>query len=1079
MTKKFHSFVRTTLLRAALVLGFVSLAAGTVQAQTRTVSGTVKDSMGPVIAASVVVDGTTIGVSTDLDGNFKMEVPVSAKKLKVSYVGYDDAYVELLPSQTVYDVVMSEGSNVLNDVVVVGYATVKRRDVVGSVASVNAETLSQMPVASVSEAMSGRMAGVQVTASEGDPDAEVKIRVRGTGSITQDSSPLYIVDGFPVESISDIPASDIQSIDVLKDAFSTAIYGARGANGVIIVTTKGGSKDRITVNYNIYGGVKNMANKSALVPQNTYDFVRTQYEYAMLSGKLDSYYVSNYGLWEDMDVYRDMPGNDWVEQVFGRTGTVFDHNLSVSGGGEKFSWTGSYAHHDEKTIMKGSDYKRNNLNFKAQFKPVKRVSIDVNVRYSDVDVSGSGANALNDRGSTSGTSRLKNAIVYSPIPRDAAIVDEDNPDDYNNYVHPLQAIADNDSRYNRTTWNANAAFSWEIVDNLRLRVEAGLDDYKETRDKFYGVSSYFSRQGADLLYQNQPAAEWEATYRRKIRSTNTLQYDFKNLLPEDHSLNVLLGQEYLVTRQHKANALVQGLPDFFDSDMAWKFMASGKDIKSFSHTYSNDDILFSFFGRINYDYKGKYMLSGTMRADGSSKFAKGNRWGYFPSVAASWRISGEEFMQGAASWLDNLKIRYSFGTAGNNNIPSGQTSTLFSASNTSWISQGSVIWNAGSDMANPDLKWETTYSHNIGLDFGFWNSRLTGSVEVYQADTKDLLIRFPVTGGYSNQYRNLGEVRNRGVEVTLGAALVRKEKWGINFDANISFNKNEVTNLGGLSEISAQAGMFSTETPTPDYRVTVGRPLGDIYGFVNDGMYTVDDFDFNASSGAWTLKPGVVDASSITGSAVRPGSPKFRSLTGGSKITNDDATRIGNTQPLFTGGFSLTAYAYGFDIAANFTYSYGGQIYNANKVEFSTTKTTQGQNALNTVSPDNRWTNIDWTTGELVNDPERLSAMNAGKSMWTPYSTKRFAQSWAIEDGSFLRLSSLTIGYTVPERLTKKIRLTRVRVYATGTNLFCWTPYSGYDPEVDARRSTPLTPGVDYSAFPKSRSWVFGLNLSF
>ena len=539
MTEKFNSFTKTATLRLALGLAFVSLAVGSASAQSRVVSGTVKDSMGPVLAASVVVEGTTIGVSTDMNGKFKIDVPASAKQLRVSFIGYDDAYVNLNPSQTDYDITLNESSNQLDDVVVVGYATVKRRDVVGSVSSIGNEALTQMPVASVSEAMAGRMAGVQVTATEGDPDADVKIRVRGTGSITQDSSPLYIVDGFPVESISDIPASDIQSIDVLKDAFSTAIYGSRGANGVIIVTTKSGEAGRITVNYNIYGGVKNMANKDALVPQNVYDFVRTQYEYSMLKGNTSSYYTPNYGVWEDMDLYRNMQGNDWVEQVFGRTGTVFDHNLSVSGSGDKYRWTASYSHHDEKTIMIGSDYKRNNLSFKGQFNPVKRVSIDLNIRYSDVDVTGSGANGLNDRGSSS-NSRLKNTIVYSPIPRTAAIADEDNPDDYDKYVHPIQAVRENDSRYSRTTWNANAAFQWEIIDNLRLRVEAGLDDYKETRDRFYGISSYASRY-ASAGYQNMPLAEWTGTYREKVRNTNTLQYDFKDVLPQDHNLNILAG----------------------------------------------------------------------------------------------------------------------------------------------------------------------------------------------------------------------------------------------------------------------------------------------------------------------------------------------------------------------------------------------------------------------------------------------------------------------------------------------------------------------------------------------------------
>ena len=1048
-------------------------------ASAQQIGGLVKDSAGePIIGATVVVDGTLLGASTSVDGTWSLDIPDAANKtLVISYVGMQTERVAI-GTRTYVEVTLQDSATTLNEVVVVGYATVKRRDVVGSVASVNAEALTQMPVASVSEAMSGRMAGVQVTATEGDPDADVKIRVRGTGSITQDSSPLYIVDGFPAESISDIPASDIQSIDVLKDAFSTAIYGSRGANGVVIVTTKSGATGRVTVNYNLYAGFKEMANKDALVPQTTYDFVRTQYEYGLLAGKLDSFYTPNYGVWEDMDLYRGMPGNDWVEQVFGRTGSVFDHNLSVAGGGDKFKWTASYSHHDEKTIMVGSDYTRNNLAFKGQFTPNKRVSIDVNVRYSDVDVTGSGANAAEDRGSASSNSRLKNAIVYSPIPRYAAIVDEDNPDDYSNYVHPLQAVADNDSRYNRTTWTANAAFNWEIIDNLRLRVEAGIDDYKQTRDRFYGVSSYASRY-ASAGYQDMPLTEWQGIYRDKIRNTNTLQYDFAKVLPQDHNLNILVGQEYMVTRKNTMTSVVEGFPDFFTSDMAWRFMASGEHPLSSSNVYDNDDILFSFFGRVNYDYKGKYMLSGTMRADGSSKFSKGNRWGYFPSVAASWRLSGEEWMKDA-DWVDNLKIRYSFGTAGNNNIPSGQTATTFGASATSWISQGTVIWTNGSAMSNPDLKWETTYSHNVGVDFSFWNSRLTGSVEVYKSNTKDLLINFPVTGGYSTQYRNLGEVENRGLEVTLGAALVRKEKWGINFDANIAFNKNKVVDLGGLSSITASAGMFSTEI-NYDYMVTVGRPLGDIYGYVNQGMYTIDDFDYNASTGAWTLKEGIADSSPVTGSLVRPGSPRLAKLSDDdpTKITANDIVRLGNIQPTFSGGFSLTAYAHGFDLAANFTYSYGNKVYNANKIEFSTNKQNQGQNVLNWMSPDKRWTNVDWNTGELITDPEQLAAVNAGRTMWTPYSNKRVAQSWAVEDASFLRLASLTIGYTLPEKLTNKVRLTRVRVYATGTNLFCLTPYTGYDPEVDTRRSTPLTPGVDYSAFPKSSSWVFGLNLSF
>ena len=1071
--------------RLKFVLTLLLMGGGILSAAAQEIKGVVKDKSGePVIGATVIVEGTAIGESTDVNGEWALNIPnASSQKLEISFIGMKTQVITI-GSQTFIETVLEDDSTTLDDVVVIGYATVSRRDVVGSVSSVNAETLAQMPVASVSEAMSGRMAGVSVTTSEGDPDADIKIRVRGAGSITQDSSPLYIVDGFPVESISDIPASDIQSIDVLKDAFSTAIYGSRGANGVVLVTTKSGTSDRVTVNYNGYVGIKNMANKDALAVQNVNDFVRTQYEYELLDGSISGF-ENMYGMWSDIDLYKNMKGIDWVDQIFGRTGVSNDHNISVTGGGEKFKMSLSYAHHDENAIMINSNYKRDNLAFKTSYSPNKRVTLDVNARYSNTRVRGAGANALNDLGSSSGTSRLGNSIIYSPLPF-LSIFDDasgDTEEDLNVAVRPDVSVRDDDKKRERVNWNVNGAFSWEIVDNLRLRIEGGLDDYRNTDNYYLGVTSYYSRISAQAGYKSLPVARYVDQTRKRMRSTNTLQYNFKKLLPENHSLDLLLGMEYVVTNSNTMTAEVQGLPEFFDADLAWKNMSSGGYNYTANVKYATQDRLFSFFGRANYDYKGKYSLSATMRADGSSKFARGNRWGYFPSAAAAWRISGEEFMSSAQNWLDNLKLRYSFGTAGNNNIPSGQIIPLYSSSNTGNSGLGNVIWGTGTtDMPNPDLKWETTWSHNLGLDFSFWNARLSGSVEVYQSDTKDLLIHFPVQGaGYEYQYRNFGSIRNRGIEVTLNASLVRKEKWGIDFSGNISFNKNEVTDLGALDQIGSRAGMFSTETAWDDFRVKVGRPIGDVYGLVNDGMYTINDFDTDVynQTGRWVLKEGVASSSSLLSYDPRPGSPKFIDTDGNGVINGADAQYLGNVQAKFNGGFSLSAYFYGFDLAANFTYSYGNMVLNANKIGFSTTRQKRGMNVLDIMSPENRWTNIDWNTGEEITDLDQLARVNAGKTMWTPYSKGRLVQSWALEDASFLRLASLTLGYTLPQHLTKKILIQRIRVYVTGTNLFCLTPYSGYDPEVDTRRSTPLTPNVDYSAFPKSRSWVFGLNISF
>lgn len=1056
-------------------------------AMAQKIGGVVKDSAGnPVIGASVVVEGTTLGASSGVDGSWTLQVPDASKKTLVfSYIGMKTQRVAI-GTKTQIDVTLADESTALDDVVVVGYAAVKRRDVVGSVASVSADALTQIPVNSVTEALSGRMAGVTVTASEGDPDAEIKIRVRGGGSITQDNSPLYIVDGFPVESISDIPASDIASIDVLKDAFSTAIYGARGANGVVIVTTKSGESGRITVNYNAYYGIKKFANQDALTPMTPYEFVQYQYEAAMVESKLDTNYEPYFGGFADMDLYKNLQGIDWLDQTFGRTGTTFNHNLSISGGGDKFKWTAGYAHIDERAIMVGSTFKRNNLNFKANYKPTKKVGFDFSIRYSDTNVRGAGSNSYNDSGSTSGNGRVKHAIQYRPFPFSTAVSGDDDETMAGDNVNPLIATADNDSRYERTNWNANAAFQWEIVDDLKLRVEAGLDTYDQTKDRFYGMTTY-------LIYNSNrpgPATQYTDYKRNKIRSTNTLSYDFKNVIGnEDHNLNLLLGQEYIVTRSNTLTAWAYDFPDFYDSMMAWQMMSSATGTRSINNFYDPDDRLFSFFGRLNYDYKSKYMFSATMRADGSSKFAKGNQWGYFPSAAVSWRLSGEEWMKDIR-WIDNLKLRYSYGTAGNNNIPSGLMLQEFAGNDNpnNWYLYDNW-WGVAKDdnakivMANPDLTWETTYSHNLGLDFSFVRGRINGSIDVYQNNTKDLLIQYPLTGsGYEYQYRNLGETRNRGIELAATFVLLEKPDYGLTFTANASYNENTVMDLGGLDYLDGlQSGWASSEIGT-DYRVTVGSALGQMYGYVSDGRYEVDDFNY--VDGKWVLKEGIVDCSAVIGSTyLRPGAMKLKNVDGSedNKVTTADRTIIGNAQPKCTGGFSLTGYAYGFDFAANFNWVYGNQIYNANKVEFTSERGTKNnfRNLIDVMATQNRWTNIDWTTGELITDPETLAAVNAGTTMWSPLMSSAVFSDWAVEDGSFLRLSSVTLGYTLPDRWMQKLRIKKFRLYVTGANLFCWTGYSGYDPEVDTRRATPLTPGVDYSAYPRSRSVVFGANLTF
>ena len=1037
------------------------------------------------------VEGTTIGTVTGLDGDYSLSVPADAVNLVFSFIGLADQTVAIA-GQSQINVVLKADNTILDEVVVVGYATVKRRDLLGSVSSVTSDKLTEQPVTSVSQALSGKMAGVSVVTTEGDPDADIKIRVRGGGSITQDSSPLYIVDGFPVESINDISSSEIASIDVLKDAFSTAIYGSRGANGVVIVTTKSAEKgQKISVKLNTYYGLKKMANAGAIQAMDAENFVKFQYELGMIRDDISSHYTPYFGAFSDIDLYTGLPTNNWVDAVFGNTGSTFSADASVSGSGEGYNWTIGYAHMGDNAIMSGSNYIRDNLNFKGNFKTSKHTSIDANVRYSRINVRGSGANGINDTGTTSGNGRLKHAVSYAPIPVSAVSTDSDLEQDYGDNAPPLLSVADNDSKRIRTTWNANAAFNWEIIKNLRLKIEGGLEDYNQQDDRFYGLTTYYVANNSTV--KNTPSSQRKDAYRTRYRNTNTINYDFEEVLKNnDHHLTALLGEEMTITKSNTLTMMVDGLPTFYDAQMAWNFMASGTPAST-NNYYSPDDKLLSFFGRVNYDYKHRYSVGATLRADGSSKFARGNRWGFFPSAAASWTISNESWMDSAHSWLDQLKLRYSFGTAGNNNIPSGQLLKQYASSTSSWISMANNIFTAGKVLNNPDLTWETTYTHNIGLDFSFWQGKLSGSIEVYQNDTKDLLINFPIPGsGYDSQYQNVGSTRNRGVELTLNAPIIQKKDFSLNIGGNIAYNQNRVTSLGGLQSIMAQSYWASTEVGD-DYIVQVGQPLGNMYGYVSDGMYTTDDFTWDGNK--WVLNEGVVDCSSIIGSAyMRPGAPKYKDIagadlldengnvigtTGDGKVTVADRTIIGNAAPDFTGGFSLSGYFKGIDFSANFNFMIGNDVYNANKVEFTSSRKYYNRNLVNSMDVSKRWTNVDWNTGELITDAATLESVNAGKTMWNPAIGSAVFSDWAVEDGSFLRMQSATVGYTLPEDLTKKIHIRKLRVYVTGTNLFCLTKYSGYDPEVDTRRATPLTPGVDYSAYPKSIGFVAGLNLTF
>ena len=1057
-------------MRSVLLLAFL-LFVGSISAQTVKVN--VKDSQGEaVIGASVIEQGTRNGGVTDFDGNFTINLS-AGKPIVISYIGMKTKTINAKGKSEIA-VVMEDDATTLQEVVAIGYGSVRKKDLTGSVATVSSEALQAVPVANASEALTGKMAGVNITTTEGSPDAEVKIRVRGGGSITGDNTPLFIVDGFPVESISDIPASDIEDITVLKDASSTAIYGSRGANGVILVTTKSGKEGKVNVAYNVFYSWKKMAKK--LNTLSASDYVNYQWEYAQLRDNEEKF-TNLFGNYQDADLYANAPTNDWQDQVFGRTGHTFNHNLTISGGSDKTQFNFGYAHIYDKAIMIGSGFSRDNLSLKLKHKASKSISLDFNVRYANSTVYGAGANESKNEVS-SADSRLKNVMIY-PMFNFTDLSDGYDPD--LQLTNPITSVYDTDRKQNRQTFNMNGSVTWEIIKDLKLKVELGLDWYYNTDQKYYGNSTYNARTNSVDADGTHPMAYFIDSKRQTYRNTNTLSYDFKKLLGKNslHKLNVLLGEETINKRSSVNEDRLSHYPTSFTAEQTWSLSTQGTPY--LVNKYINaDDNLLSFFTRANYNYDDKYLISATFRADGSSKFAKDNRWGYFPSAAIAWRISSEPFMKSTEKWLDDLKLRLSYGTAGNNNIPSDQMAPVWSSSSSVWFNNFSSYWTTGEQASNPDLKWETTITRNIGLDFTLFRGAINGSVEYYYNSTKDLLINFPVSGsGYKYQYRNLGETQNKGVEVSLTWNAINKKNYGLTISGNIGFNKNEVVDLGSLTEYSASSGWAST-TIQGDYVVKPGRPVGEIYGYKVAGRYEVSDFeDYTASGDKWVLKSGVASDASVIGSSyLRPGALKLVDTNGDGVVNSNDIDVIGDTNPTASGGFAINARAYGFDLSANFTYSIGNKVYNANKIEYTTSYQYYFRNMLDIMEAGERWTNLDPVTGLITNDATRLEELNANTTMWSPY-TGNVLTDWAIEDGSFLRLSTLTLGYTLPKDLLKRIGISNLRLYTTCYNVFCLTGYSGFDPEVSTRNKTALTPGVDYSAYPKSRQFVIGLNLNF
>ena len=1094
-------------MRIVLVLALL-LFVGNMYAQT--VSVNVKDSQGEaVIGASVIEQGTRNGGVTDFDGNFTIKL-TAGKPLVISYIGMKTKTVNT-KGQSAISVVLEDDNTTLNDVVVIGYGTARKKDLTGAVSTVKGADLAKVPVTNVAEALTGKLAGVQITTTDGSPDAEMIIKVRGGGSITGDNSPLYIVDGFPVSSISDISSSDIEDITVLKDAASTAIYGSQGANGVILITTKSAKSGKTQVSYNMYIQGKTIRKK--LDTMDPYQYVMYLYERQALQGASGiSSFEKRYGAYDDLDLYKYQNGHDWQDEMFGNHDISQSHNISISGGSDKTKFTLSGTYANDNSLMEGNGYRRYNMNFKLKHELYKNLDLDFGVRLADTETKGQGT------GGGSYKIRSYDAIATGPVfgLYDQIEIDPSSmtDDEYEEYINSTRTLKDRVNDYWRRKddrrYNFNAAINWKINKMFTLRGEGGYDySFYQLKDWWGARSSMAVQNGG-----SQPMGQWDKKDTWKFREATTL--NFKKVFNKIHDVNVMVGQEYVATNYETMSMTGK----YFQKDIqpekmfaAMQNNSKATGAQTISSTLGQEDRTVSFFGRVNYTLMDRYLLTLTFREDGSSKFSEGNRWGFFPAAALGWRIIEEPWMEKAKSWLSNLKLRLSYGTAGNNRIGSAMFETTYKAySSSKYYGAGNqqnphyTLNNA--QLANPDLKWETTITRNIGLDFGFFNERLTGTLDFYSNSVKDLLVEVPITAiGYTSMQQNIGETSNKGIELTLNAVILQHKDYSLNFNFNIGVNKNEVKQLSnGVTQMAFNSGAFSTDMRgSDDYRVIVGEPLGLVWGFEYDGIYGVDDFetyvDDNGktqfrfdSSGRYILKEGVVDNTYYTAGSkagLRPGAPKFRDLNGDGKIDADnDRTIIGKAQPKLQGGFGLNATYKWFDFAANFNYVVGNDVYNMDKMITYQSYRNQWAALRQEMAPvtlgGDAWTYLDQATGTIVTDYETLKAMNANASLWSGATTSDnnpVPNSYFIEDGSFLRLQNLTLGFTFPKAWTQKFACNQLRLYCTLNNVFCITKYTGYDPEVNSAirgsKTSGLTPGADFSAYPKSFSWTVGANITF
>lgn len=1022
--------------------------------QPRPVKGQVKDAAGePVIGATVVVKGTTKGASTGIDGGFTLDVTPD-DVLVVSYIGYDTQEIPV-GSRTSFDIQLREEATTLDDVVVIGYGAVKKRDVSTAISSIKAEDIANRPITDFRQSMAGKMPGVQVMQTGGDPEGNVMVRVRGISSATAGNDPLYIVDGVPMENgLSNLNTNDIESMEVLKDASSAAIYGSRGSNGVILITTKKGKSETIQVTYDGYYGIEQVSKKIDLM--NAYQYAQVSKE-AHDAAYLDQYPGGTAPNGDRPESYMNYPvelvpylngepgltDTDWQDAIF-RTASTTSHNIAISGKGKHVNYFISGNYYYKEGVIINSDFERYSfrMNLDGKYKNFK-YGVNFSPSYSK-------SNKVNASGDYNSGGIVQSALTSCPI---WPIHNEDGTfnfqgngywrigTDYqhNEILNPVALATLQSEVIDRMSMTGRAFLGYDICKGLSFQTSFGGSFYGAIDNK-YRSSELPLRGKAYYDAPSNPEGYSSAGFYFNWLIENQLTYDRTF---GDHSLNVILVQSAQKETYKTLNVTATDYPNDQNQTIGGGTVSDGD---SKTEQWS----LASYLARVQYNYKGKYMLSAAIRADGSSRFGKNNRWGYFPSASAAWRISGEPFFQNAEalSWISDLKIRASYGQTGNFQI--GNYRHLATMSGDDYIlgtGSGSLVSGyKPSDVENPDLTWEKTSMFNVGADLSLLGGYFNLTAEYYYANTTDMLLEVPIPHltGYSTTLMNIGKVNNRGWELSATSQHSYANGISYSLNANWAKNTNEVKALGANDTPIIQSGSVDHAY----YITKVGEPIGSYYLLVQDGIFRNEE-DLKAY-------PHV--------STAQPGDFRFVDVDGDGEIDLEkDRTIVGNYMPDFTYGFGGSFGYRGLDFSVAFQGVHGNEILNLNRRYLDNME----GNTNGTTVAFNRW-----------KSPTEIGDGNTNRANRKQTGNNTRTSTWHVEDGSYLRLQNIALGYTLPAKWTRKFYVEKLRIYVSAQNLVTWTDYSGYNPEV-SNRTSALTPGEDYGTYPLAKTYMVGLNVTF